>query len=564
MKNYAYLVYVDPLANSNKYYEIKENDNGSLDVTYGRVGGRASFHHYSSYEKSFYSLVQAKESKGYTDVTALHSTIDVTQKTSDLSFKPIEHEKVNELIEMLAKSAREFVQRNYTIKANEITEKMVKEAQHDLDELIDLVNSSPNLTLWRFNEKLVQIFTDIPRKMKTVDDYTAKQSSDFRAIIDREQDMIDNIRGQIIKPQIQQSANKDETLLEAYGMTVRPVTYKEEDEITSHLGKDYDGRDVESRYVRAFKVENEQTRKAYEDFKASNGIRQRDCRLFYHGSKVENWLSIMKQGLSLNPNASVTGKMFGNGLYFAPDSRKSLNYMDTKGAHWNNGQRDTGYVAVYSVALGKCYMPTTSLGSSFNKNSLPNGCLSVYAEKNRVGLRNDEYVVYDQAQCTIKYLMEISARTREMDFSLNRKALINTMHEGVDSLIKIPNGVRAEIKLENFDFDKETWGSVILRNLEMCRIDASRIYMDYNAKQDTYSFTVEQSNGEILELHPTELGAFTKDDARFTLREMKKVFAKSEDEWKEIMRTAEKTLTGRKVEVDKKDETEKNRQQIGR
>ena len=209
-------------------------------------------------------------------------------------------------------------------------------------------------------------------------------------------------------------------------------------------------------------------------------------------------------------------------------------------------------------------MPTTSLGSSFNKNSLPNGCLSVYAEKNRVGLRNDEYVVYDQAQCTIKYLMEMSARTREMDFSLNRKALINTIHEGVDSLIKIPNGVRAEIKLENFDFDKETWGSVILRNLEMCRIDASRIYMDYNAKQDTYSFTVEQSNGEILELHPTELGAFTKDDARFTLREMKKVFAKSEDEWKEIMRTAEKTLTGRKVEVDKKDETEKNRQQIGR
>lgn len=557
MKNYAYLVYVDPLANSNKYYEIKQNDNNSIDVTYGRVGGRASFHHYASGEKDFYMLLHSKESKGYVDVTALHSSKVVTNHNTDLDYKPIEHEEINALIEMLAKSAREFMQTNYTIKSSDITQKMVDEAQNDLNELVDMVNNMPNVALWRFNDKLVEIFTDIPRKMKNVDDYTAKSTSDFLKIIAREQDMIDNVKGQIA-PQITTSVEKDKTLLEAYGLSVRSVTYKEEDEITSHLGKDYDGREVESRYVKGYAVENQKTRSAYEDFKQSHNLTQKDCRLFYHGSKVENWLSIMKSGLSLNPNAKITGKMFGNGLYFAPDSRKSLNYMDVKGAVWNDGKRDSGYVAVYSVALGECYKPVSSLSRTFNKDSLPSGCLSVFADKIRTGLKNDEYVVYDQAQCTIKYLLEMNAHTKDMDFSFDRKHLINTMSKGMDELIRIPNGVRAEFDLSKYDLRKESWGRVLYDNFDMCHVDVDKLYVDYNIKHDSITFTVADYNQSICEYSPVAIGSLTRDDAKFMCREMKKVFAKSEDEWKSIIRDAEKTMSGYLVASKLPEEKEQN------
>lgn len=553
MKNYAYLVYVDNLANHNKYYEIKENDDNSIDVKYGRVGGRASEHHYSSYEKSFYDLKISKERKGYTDVTALHSTVEKTTQRGDLQFKEIDDKEISELITNLVKSAREFVQQNYTIKANEITEKMVKEAQNDLNELVNMVNSNPNLTLWRFNEKLMDIFTDIPRKMKDVDMYIAKSTSDFNKIINREQTMIDNLKGQIMPQITTVKKDNEKTALEAYGLKVVPVTYKEEDEITTHLGRDYDktggarasnGIDVERRYIRAFKVENEKTRSDYEAFKEQNHISKRECRLFYHGSKTENWWSIMKQGLSLNPNASITGKMFGNGLYFAPDCRKALNYMDTKSSIWNDGQRESGYVAVYVVALGDCYTPTSSLPRTFNKNSLPSGCLSVFADKRLTNLKNDEYIVYDQAQCTIKYLVEMKDyHCRDLEFTIDRNALRNTMSQGVDTLIKIPNGVRAEIKLEDLMNDnRSNWAKVLIQNFEKNGMDIDRLYMDYNIKQDNFEFTIEGSNG-ITSTMPQNVG-FTNDDSKFILREMKKCFAKSEVEWKEIVHNSEKEKVG--------------------
>jgi len=204
------------------------------------------------------------------------------------------------------------------------------------------------------------------------------------------------------------------------------------------------------------------------------------------------------------------------------------------------------------------------LSRSFNKNSLPSGCLSVYADKHRTGLKNDEYVIYDQSQCTIKYLLEMTAHTKDMTFSVDRKSLINTMSKGMDELIRIPEGVRAELDLSKFDLRKESWGRVLYDNLDMCHIDAKKIYMDYNIKRDSITFSVVNHNDTICEYMPVEIGAFTRDDSRFMCREMKKVFAKSEDEWKSIMRNAEKIMSGYLVASKLPDEKEKSKKHIER
>lgn len=534
MKDYVYLQYTDSENNHNKYYQMTLNDNDSIDVKYGRVGGNEREHHYNPNEKDFYQLREDKIYKGYVDVTSLHSVVQ--EKPSDITYAPIENPDIQNFVTSLVIEARDFIERNYTVTPNEITPKMIEEAESDIRILRDIAtNNTDNLCLWRFNQQLQTLFTDIPRKMDKVEHFIAQTKDDFNKIIDREIEMIDNLKGQIDTyiPKDITSMN----VLEAYNLSIRNVTYKEEDEITSHLGKDYDGTNCENRYIRGFAVKNNDTQQAYNDFVAKHDIKPKECKLMYHGSKTENWWSIMKRGLSLNPNASTTGKMFGQGLYFAPESRKSLNYMDTKSSCWNNGTRNSGFMAVYSVALGKMYEPNRVLGSKFTRDDLKDGCLSVYASKKNpyLNLKNDEYVVFDQAQTTIKYILEMSDRGKVEEYNLNRKALINTMSQGVDTLIKgVGNTVRAEIRLEDYDLDKYSWGKLLLEACERNNYDVMQLYIDLNTRTNSIELSLS-ANGDSISTTPYSLG-LTTADSRFMARELKKVFCKSEDEWKELTR----------------------------
>ncbi|WP_430326539.1 hypothetical protein, partial [Salmonella enterica] len=60
----------------------------------------------------------------------------------------------------------------------------------------------------------------------------------------------------------------------------------------------------------------------------ANGKKVGNIKELWHGTRVGNVLSIMKGGFVIPPsNAShVTGRMFGNGVYFSDQSTKSLNY----------------------------------------------------------------------------------------------------------------------------------------------------------------------------------------------------------------------------------------------
>lgn len=563
MKDYAYLLFVDEINNHNKYYEITLNDDNSIDVNYGRVGNTPAYHHYEAHEKQFHVLKSVKEAKGYKDVTALHSVKTASNamaKNEELDYKPVEDTKINNLIEELITSAREFVKVNYTVGVQEITPKMVSEAENDLNTLISIAQDS-NVALWRFNEQLKELFVDIPRRMGDVGCYLAKTSADFSRIIERERDMLDNIKGQvntIVAPSQDNSQKKDTTVLDAYGLSVSPVTYEEEDQILSHLGKDYGGLDVDRRYVTAYKVENSATRKAYEEFKATHQISRRDCKLFYHGSKVENWWSIMKTGLSLNPNASVTGKMFGNGLYFASDCRKSLNYMDTKSSHWNNGKRDSGYMAIYSVALGKCYEPYNALYSSFNKKDLPNGCLSVYADKRKTGLQNDEYVVYDQAQCTIKYLVEMKDyNCRNKYYNLDRRAFSNAFKTSLSSLKKTKNSYEAEVLVDNLsDSASKEFYDKISRDY-----DFKNCYIKYNPRSDNVVFSFKGYDGTTTVCDGNYL---TADDKAYLCREFKKAYVLSEKDWANLNEEAKCLESGKTIAKPLAETEKRHRNQLSR
>ena len=85
------------------------------------------------------------------------------------------------------------------------------------------------------------------------------------------------------------------------------------------MGKD------SGKFHRALKVTSARTQQAYGDYVAKSNDPK--TVLFWHGSRNENWLSIMKSGLVLRPaNAIITGKTLGYGLYLTDKLRKLLNY----------------------------------------------------------------------------------------------------------------------------------------------------------------------------------------------------------------------------------------------
>jgi len=562
MQKYAYLVWVDRLTNKNKFYEATLNDDNSIDVTYGRVGTDGRQHHYQPYEKNYQMLLNQKLEKGYEDVTALHAVKETTVESIHNQYQPIEDETIAKLMEFLMQESNLFMKQNYTIKSADITQKMIDEAQENLNQLVEIAeranqkDGNETALLYRFNETLEEMFQAVPRKMQKVDDFMAHSVSDFHTIIERETDMLDNIRGQLLMNQHKQNDTHDSrTILQAFHLSVRPVTFKEEDQILAGMGADYgmskDGRHhrrVEDRYICAYRVENNDTRQAYEDFKKEHhmkdGDRGSNIQEFYHGSKTENWLSIMSQGLSLNPQAKVTGKMFGNGIYFASDCRKALNYMDISGARWNDGKRESGFSAVYEVALGKCYEPNHVLGSRFYGKDLPKSCLSVYADKHKLPLKNDEYIVYSQAQCTIKYLVEFSKpNVREKEYSIRRSYIRDELEFAVGSLEVTPNGVQAEINLDMLSDKAQQQFEKMLSPIDSDdRPFMKHLILECTADSKIKFHVLDENYDEMYadssrgyDFRPNATG----DDLAFLAREFKKAFAESEQNWQSIMKQAE-------------------------
>jgi poly [ADP-ribose] polymerase len=120
----------------------------------------------------------------------------------------------------------------------------------------------------------------------------------------------------------------------------------------------------------------------------------------YHGTSQANLLSILKSGLKVSPpsTAYIAGKMFGNGVYGAINSSKSLGYTFGRWGGSNSG--DSGWLFVCDFAMGKVYEPTGRCQEPAR------GFDSVWAKADKCGLNHDELIVYKNQQVNIKYLLE--------------------------------------------------------------------------------------------------------------------------------------------------------------
>ncbi|MBO0930628.1 ADP-ribose polymerase [Fibrella aquatilis] len=392
--------------NNNKYYEMRETASGTFTVEYGRVGSTKST---ATYPLTLWdSKIREKKAKGYVDQTYLYA-----DKPAATGTETITDQAVKSLIDKLIGFARESIYQNYVVTAQQVTSQQVQKAQQLLDELAGKL--ALNVDPATYNDLLLTLFQTIPRKMGRVSQHLMAQAprtdADLQPLRDRlaaEQDTLDVMRSQVEMNQQTTDDGPDTappSLLDSLGLIVEPVA----DDRVLTLIKRMMGTDAD-KFDAAFAVSQARTEVAFALHKAE--ARNPKTQLLWHGSRSENWMSILKTGLVLRPtNAVITGKMFGYGVYFADQFSKSLNYTSLSGSVWAGGRQKEAYLAIYEVHVGKQLVIDQHETWCYDLNAdtlLQRGKQhdSVYAQRGKSLLKN-EFIVYNQNQSTIRYLVRV-------------------------------------------------------------------------------------------------------------------------------------------------------------
>jgi len=130
----------------------------------------------------------------------------------------------------------------------------------------------------------------------------------------------------------------------------------------------------------------------------------------WHGTRPQNMVGIISRGLLIRPSGAVySGSMFGDGLYHAENSSKSMNYTGCRGSCWSGSSgEDRAYLFLEDVIVGKPHVVTHS---QFFKEP-PRGKHSVYAVPGG-GLYNSENITYVQSgpgqQHRLRYIVEFQS-----------------------------------------------------------------------------------------------------------------------------------------------------------
>jgi len=407
------LIMIEPGANNNKFYNMTELPGGKFEIHFGRVGtdGRKIQDDMSNWDSTYRSKVR----KGYNDVTA-NSTITRIGGAggSDLgTLKP----KVKTLLELLHKYAKEAFAINYTVEVADISELLVQQAQ----DIIDKINSKlkVNADVSEINALLISLYKKIPRKIKNVQESLVPPITDQK-ILDKandkmviEQGLIDVVKSQLVKadatvidPAIKQS--KALTYLDQLGLDIDDITAAEETMLKGML------EETSHKYLDAYKVTNFKTQKAFDTEVGKS--KNKTTKLLFHGSNTQNWLGILKSGLVLHKSSS--GGLFNAGIYFADRAQKSLNYING-GMFSKSSSVADNWLAVFEVHLGNIFQYRDLIPMEKGSKSIDlaqyvpkNGYDSFFGEKGLSGgryhLANNEYIIYNEHKCTIKYLIHIN------------------------------------------------------------------------------------------------------------------------------------------------------------
>ncbi len=382
--------------NNNKFY-IMEEKNGTLHIEYGRVDSTST--KLTKPMSEWSKLYREKTKKGYKDVTHLvtEKVIDDIEEVDDVLAK-LDEAKVNAFLDLMQKYTDGLVKTTYSVTYKSVTVEQVKKAQTILDEFDKLDKKNEKAV----NEKLLELYTVIPRKMERVQNYLLPVL-DLDKALEKEQDNIDAMSAKVQMYEQEKANSKDnkdkpvkvkQTVLDVLGLKSMTETKsnKELDYLINQIG----GR---TRVEGIFELEKPAENKTFDTWMEKQSNKQ--TRILIHGTRCSSVLSILKQGLKIRPsgNFQFSGKVYGNGNYFSEVVQKSLGYT---------GYDNDKILLVYEVHTGNPFVyDGWYRGNSFTldyKNLQQRGFDSTYVKAGN-GLLNSEIIAYNEEQCRIKYII---------------------------------------------------------------------------------------------------------------------------------------------------------------
>jgi poly [ADP-ribose] polymerase len=227
-------------------------------------------------------------------------------------------------------------------------------------------------------------------------------------LIAAQYDLLDKLEQSIVLAQKAVEAQLEQSAVEAKARPVFEVKLsrlkdkKEIARITSLFVDSTNARHVSAslRIKAIYVLEIPAMRASYE----ADGGKLGGIRELWHGTRIFNVLSILKSGLVIprSTDGHVTGRMFGDGLYFSDQSSKAANYA---AGYWDGsfrpGTKQQCFMFLADVAMGRAYTPPGRVAKP------PAGYDSVFAKAGESSVHNNEMIVYRLGQANLKYLVEL-------------------------------------------------------------------------------------------------------------------------------------------------------------
>lgn len=334
-----------------------------------------------------------KVREGYKDISDVHydDAADVS-KTAGINRFCIE--TADNASGRLYKSLYSFA-RNAIEKAKinvEINPKIISKSKELVSQM------SKCRTVKEFNDTFMLLMGVLQRPIETgrncgVKSLIAEKKEDFTGIIQRERDLIQSMEGVLYKGHTGIAL----TDFSNYDIEVYDATDTQYHEVLKKLSPD-----IQRMVKNIYRVIPHKQKQQFDAYVSQKGIE--NIKRLWHGSRNENWMSIIQNSLKLNPDAVITGKMFGEGIYFAPSSMKSFGYTSIQGSYWANGTSRSAFMGLYVCAFGTPYDVYTWLpGKDYKKEAEKYNCL--FAHKG-ASLKNDEIVFYNEAAMCLQYIVE--------------------------------------------------------------------------------------------------------------------------------------------------------------
>lgn len=403
--------------NNNKWWTGQLFDDGTVKATWGRVGYSGDSGEWSGGDSYLQKKIKEKLKKGYSELKTIgnavaNSASSATVKNSDL-YSIAKSQLIKSSNPTLEKLIKRFVEANvhkitrdtqitynattglFATPLGIVTMEGLTEARNLLAELAPIVRDQ------KFGGPADRILSQylrlIPQNLGMGKFSTRTVIPDDNAI-QKQNDLIDSLESSYQATQAAPAAPNS------------PVKTQEEvfkvdlDVLTNQAERNRLDRYFESSKKKMHGYDNVHVKEIFvvNIHEMTNNYENNTTphQEVFHGTSQANCLSILKSSLKTAPpsTAAIAGKMFGNGIYGAINSTKSLGY--TFGRWGQGGVGDSGWLFICDFAMGK-----TQFVQDAKYNGADRGYDSLWAKAGR-SLSNDELIVFRNSQVKIKYLLE--------------------------------------------------------------------------------------------------------------------------------------------------------------